>query len=974
MDEPGDLFIRKQGMKRAAQKSILILSLILLFTGSMPDGYPYRSVNKIAARSSKGVKTLDIPIIVKENAATGTPSWPVSAVIPLPQGQFTSTSQLWLAGIPSQVEVMERWPGDGSLRHVQVTFLTEMDANTTHTVHLTNAGVMQSAVPLVVTETQQNIKVETGPMMVVVRKDAFNMIDQAWYDQNGDGQFTSEEKVIASHGKNGGVFTPRAGAGENQYDAQRTDVQVSVESQGPLRAVIAAQAPAIYTDTTHHLHGFAVRLYFYAGLPMVRIDYQLQNSDRQVVRAWPLYFDSFDLDFRLALSPNSSLRFGGMNGETINVVNTAGATMAQEMHNHFKIYQGDGPGVLYDSGALANGVGPPGVVDIRDSRLGVMAAVRNFWQTWPNGLAVDIQNRLSLQLFPSWSAQWYQGQLSPSGLYWLEDMQHVMKEMVISFHGPDTSAAEIDSLSRTFQFPPTAAAGTEWYRQTRATLDLGGVIPLPAFIPEFPDLRQPAYLSGGDPGWYDVTGPYYGAGWVNFLDPEPGYRAASCTTGGWPYSGAARIATGNPADYFTVEGWALAELNLRPQWIAGYNHTLDWERLKLSENPYCGGRWRVFEGHGISKLAAPPLADTGGEEPVYYARDDQHGWFYHLADAYWITGSPWIRDWYHFVGEFRMIRLGRLDPFPDTSSRATGHSLNHALQAYRITGKSSLLAAVRGYISDRLRPEQDPIYGDQLLSVEPGGGGFQTGYLARAVIDYLEEVRNLGDHQAYAEGFNYLSGLMEWNYHYGNFAYYFDARPGGIGQSSGTGLTLVDPQAWYYWHTGRGKYLDQLDQYVASGLNGGESPYGEFRQWNGQFEGRYYLFVKGSQRLDTEPPLTVTDLGAERISPGTLRLHWTAPEGAYRYHIVWSSRPVVEEHTEDPGRVNWWAANVVGPDLAPVAGERQSLDIPVSGEEVYAALFTFDNSDNMSAISNLTWTRWQQEGRLRISLPYVRRK
>ena len=65
-----------------------------------------------------------------------------------------------------------------------------------------------------------------------------------------------------------------------------------------------------------------------------------------------------------------------------------------------------------------------------------MAAVRNFWQTWPNGLAVDAGNKLSLQLFPAWSAQWHDKQLSPSGLYWLEDMQHVYKEALLYFHGP----------------------------------------------------------------------------------------------------------------------------------------------------------------------------------------------------------------------------------------------------------------------------------------------------------------------------------------------------------------------------------------------------------------------------------------------------------------------------------------------------------------------------------------------------------
>jgi len=108
-----------------------------------------------------------------------------------------------------------------------------------------------------------------------------------------------------------------------------------------------------------------------------------------------------------------------------------------------------------------------------------------------------------------------------------------------------------------------------------------------------------------------------------------------------------------------------------------------------------------------------------------------------------------------------------------------------------------LLDAFTAYLRTYLRPAQDPGYGDQRSDVEESGGGFQTGYLMRVLVNYLEEVRAAGDWQAYAEGFNYLSGLMEWNYHFGNFPYYFDARQGGVGHSDGSGLTLVDPQAWY---------------------------------------------------------------------------------------------------------------------------------------------------------------------------------
>jgi hypothetical protein len=374
--------------------------------------------------------------------------------------------------------------------------------------------------------------------------------------------------------------------------------------------------------------------------------------------------------------------------------------------------------------------------------------------------------------------------------------------------------------------------------------------------------------------------------------------------------------------------------------------------LQLSENAYCNGRWRIFSPDRSSKLSAPPLFNTGAQEPTYYARDDQHGWFYHVAEAYFLTGNPWIRDWYRFITEFRHVRLERLDPYPDTSSRATGHVLNHALQAYRVTGDATLLERFQDHLNTYLRPEQDPYYGDQRVTVEDSGGGFQTGYLMRAIVDYLEEVHGL-DWQAYAEGFNYLSGLVEWNYNYGNFPYYFNARDGDQGISSGTGLTLVDPQAWYYWHTGKQKYLDQINAYMEGGIHGGEPPYGEFNLWSGQFEGRYYLFVKNTARNDVTPPATITDLVAATDGSRTL-LQWTAPAGAARYHIVWSTKPVVEQNSTNPAETNWWAANPNGPSLIPTPGARQSLLIDTGGAApVYAAIFTFDQADNLSAMSNV---------------------
>lgn len=962
------------------QKTVLLLRyparfglavLILILIGGAAN--PSAAQPKSPAQDSSA---LDIPVTVKENAGVAAGTYPVSVVIPLPQGQYTATAQLGMLDAPSQVEPLERWAGDNSLRSVLVHFQPDVTANGSAVYHFGSLGQIAPARPIVITETASTIDVFTGPVKFTLSKTSFRLLSEVWYDSSGSNSFEPGEQVITQTANSGGVLTPRPGAGAVQYDAGRTSLEIKIEEHGPMRAVIRIAAPTEFITTTQHTHGFAVRLYAYAGQPFIKVDYQLQNSDRLTARSWPLYFEALNLDYQLIMSQTvtAAVGLGDDNLFQQAIGPAAGMRLAQVMHNRFSIQNETNGNVLHDSGNLPNGSGPDGFLEVHDSRHGVMAVIRNFWQMWPNGLAVTSGGRLSFELFPAWSAQWYNGQFSSSGLYWLEDMQHVYKETLLAFHRFDRTDQQIIALARTFQFPPVAAAPVEWLRQTHAMLDLGGVIPPAETIPAFDDQRQPAYhgLGFNPADWFDPASSFYGAGWVNFYDPEPGYRSTSCTTGGWPYSASAFLVSGRPADYFTAEGWAIGELNLRPQWLSGYQFSQDWPLLQLSENPYCGGRWRVFSGHGISKLIIPPLADTGADTPVYFARDDQHGWVYHLAEGYWLTGNPWIRDWYEFLAEFRQARLQRLDPSPDRSSRATGHALNQVLQAYRITGKSQLLTAFGSHLRQYLRPEQDPVFGDQLPGVEPSGGGFQTGYLMRTIVDYLEEVRLKGDWQAYAEGFSYLTGLVQWNLRFGNFAYYFDARQGGRGISDGSGLTMVDPVAWYYAHSGRQAVLDHLNQYLQGGLNGGTPPYGQFSQWNGQFEGRYYLQVANTPRPDKTPPAAVKDLSIH-VSGGQTALHWTAPAGAARYLIIWSRQPILPEDSSAViGQIYWWAANPVAPDLAPVPGTQQTWIITTgSASPVYAVIFSFDSSENLSDISNLALAI--PSGNYKLYLPGLRR-
>ncbi|MFH0919129.1 MAG: T9SS type A sorting domain-containing protein [Fibrobacterota bacterium] len=890
---------------------------------------------------------LNLPLTVKECAGIGATGFPVTVVVPLPKGQYQDTGSFRVTTasgteVPAQFSTLNRWwSEDNSLRHLMVQFQPTVGAFTssgtgTATYYLKDdapaAGVSEQ---VTVSTSGNRLTIVTGPLKFTVRTDSFNIIDEAWRDQNGNGIFEDSDKVISSHPQNGGVFVPRTEAGNTQYDVARPDVNFTLEESGPLRVVIRAEALTQYYSTINHVHGFAVRIYAYAGKPYVKIDYQLQNSAK-VLYSWPLYFKEMNLDFRLNLGANPTVKVGLGTGSLYERSVNNGLYLAQERLDTFRVYDKE-LGSILSLGNYADGF-----IDVNDGHHGVMAKTRYCWQMWPNGLEIDSSNKLSIQLFPRWGRQWYAPdeavyQFTTLNLFWLHDMQQTYKEVFLYFHGNSTSNTELTNLSKTFEHPPVAAVSPDWYKATKAAFDF--YVPLDTKI-TVTDKRVPIrtdYQAAPKLGW-------------NWFIVNPNRKFYPSTAGGWPSSGAAFAATENPYDYFMAQEWAMGELNTKTQWLSGYTYQADWSTLRLTENPYGSGSWKVF-GDAYKK---PPFdsAFLAGTSSDSKAQDDQHAWFYHVEEAYYFSGNPWIKDWYRFIGEFRKTRLNQKDPFPDMESRAIGHALSGALQAYRVTGDTSILGKFRNYVTTYFKPRQHRCYGQNAQN-EGRDASFQAGFLVRPMIQFMDEIRNVNP-QAYAEGFNVVSGVMEWNLHYNNFGGWKDPST-GINLSNGTGLTFCDPQAWYYWNTGKKEYLDHLNLYITTGINGGEKPYGEFSKWEGQFENRFTWFVRHTVRTDTIPPAGINDLVAViDTSTQYACLTWTAPVDARRYHIVWSNKPIVGPQTIDSSVCNWWAANAVGPALTAIPGTQQSAVFEVSDSlPFYAAIFSFDSVENMSAMSNM---------------------
>jgi len=902
----------------------------------------------ILGRGASGEPQGGVRITVKDASGAGARSFPVTAVVPLPYGAHQDTASFRLVDahglpVPAQFEVVNRWwARDNSLRHVAIHFQTDVDAGgeAVYAFQTTGAGP-PPARPVKVSETPERITVDTGPLRFAVRKTGFNLFDEVWLDG---------ERIVAPGASPGAVFTGRLD-GDVQRDSERADVRIEVEESGPMRVVIRASAPTIFESTTDHTHGWAVRIYAYAGQPFVKVDYQLQNSPR-TLKYWPLYFEDMSLRVRPSLAK-----------ATVRLAPAAGRVWTGPVDGGKRLFQSSFVDCSVRSATdsvLLEATNRPSLpsyawADVSDADRGMFVAIRNMAEMWPNGVEVDGDGLVHVRLWPEWSEMWHEGKPSPSGLYWLEDMQHVVKEVLFLFHGASAPSGDLDRLARNFQYHPLPFVDPAAYFATRATLDLDGILPSPDPL-ELPDRDRIEYKSNR----LDPSSPAYNFGWMNFGGDTS--RRKTTDAGDWPdsaselFGGANRVGT-----WLWAEARMWGELNCRPMWLAGYTYERDFTTLYPSAES--AKNWRAFQSVPAG-LAAPYLPGTGWT--YWHAMANSHCWVYHVEEFYYASYNLWARDWYRFVGEFRkgersLLSVpdwmwgGYLDARKYSYSRNEAHSIANTLQAYRVTGDPAILAHLKFRFANSIEGRRRPQYGIWRTERE-GETAFQLGYLARSMIGLLTEVRG-SDPEWEGRIFHVIWGIVDWNQTLSRYAYaYIDSRSAVPGEtkSSGASTQLCDPSAWFFLQTGRTDVRDLLWQYVKGGVNGGDPPYGPHPDWNGNFVGRVTGYLARHPWTPT-PPAAIDDLAAS-CDAGKVKLTWTTPADAKRFHIVWSTLPIAASYDRSPDVRNVWACNPVGQRLEGQPGTKQSIEFAVeaaAGDRVYAAVYSFDEENAMSGISNV---------------------
>ncbi|MEM9664755.1 MAG: T9SS type A sorting domain-containing protein [Bacteroidota bacterium] len=348
------------------------------------------------------------PLILENTSPLDRFEEPVTLGVPFAPGALRPGAEMAVAApdgalVAAQTQPMALW-GDGSVRWLKVSFLSEVGAGAT-AIYQLQPGVTAPAPrrALTVEESATAITVTTGPLRFTVSKTAFTLFDQVWLDENADQRYTDEERLL-DPSRGGGLSVAQAG---RVYRAEeRPPDEVRVESAGPVEVVIKVSGR--HYDGNDVLLKYETRLYAYAGQPFIKVRHTYANgtsvaslgdSGNATLGA---SVDQYRLTLPLEVQTSIQARVAGVNGVTLGP--NEALTLRQEDRSlrsqpfRYTVTQGGAP---LTTGQRADGLG-----QLIDTRRGLTVGVRYFWEKNPKGLSLTGDGTVAIDLLPSAEMLW----------------------------------------------------------------------------------------------------------------------------------------------------------------------------------------------------------------------------------------------------------------------------------------------------------------------------------------------------------------------------------------------------------------------------------------------------------------------------------------------------------------------------------------------------------------------------------------
>ena len=351
----------------------------------------------------------------------------VSWGVPLPQGKFERSSGYSLKNAQGQALPVQAWPmaywPDGSIKWVGLS--TVVGANDGATFDLQpgkNANAAAFDTKVVLTETNNSVLVNTGILQCDIPRQGKQLIRSL---KLNDAEISSGGRLVCIL-QNGPSQELGAQPTKEQFTGQVD--KVTVEQNGPVRAVVKIEGKHVADDGRRSWLPFVVRLYFYAGQQSVRLVHTIiydGDQHKDFIRGLGLVFD-VPMDEQIY---NRHVRFSGENGgfwdEPVQPLNgrgslyhngedlypkqLAGERIAERetfperqqflldnwaSWNDFKLEQLNADGFVVQkrtndvSTWLGAGYGKrsTGMAFVGDVSGGLAICVRNFWQSYPSAL------------------------------------------------------------------------------------------------------------------------------------------------------------------------------------------------------------------------------------------------------------------------------------------------------------------------------------------------------------------------------------------------------------------------------------------------------------------------------------------------------------------------------------------------------------------------------------------------------------
>lgn len=696
--------------------------------------------------------------------------------VPFPRGQLKSNEELIIKDasgniVPSQSKVMARW-NDGSIKWLLLNIPASAQPNTGAQYYATFPVKSERATTdKWVTETAENILIDTGKIKFSVNKKAFRLFDKVWIEGK---EVVSEgsDLVLKFRG------TPYRSSLDKNY-------QLTIEEEGPLTATLKAEGWFVAANGKKFCK-FLVRIKVFKDDSFVRVYHTFiytgypENTYHYLYKGMRLpkneTIEEVTLDLRIPeLIKNSILTFAA-DGKLMQLKNAEeDIGIIQDKDDTYRI--------IGLKKTIGSGQKLEGWVDLTNQDIGITAIVRKLWQQYPKALALNLKEKsLQVKLWPAEAGEMdlktTEKTLGP------EDVARgsafglaKTHELTFYFHKGDYESSKARQLAEVSQEPPLVVAEPSWTADTRVLGAVSDASKGRAYFQQYEEALERLF------GWADrQKKAFRWYGMLNFGDTlswyrQEGYDDESYDEWGW--HGVGRWGWFNCEGVGTHTGTLLQFLRTGDYKYFEFGedlsrHMMDIDTCHFNTVAYDKRLKRIYQDYSQPGSMHRHSGDHWGGRNEEASHTNLNG----ILLYYYLTGNDRALDVAKEIGEFFLKHPITYFKHPDVApNRAMSNIMMGEAALYETTGDARLKKDAdywanlffqgqnrNGSFNENYNPRDRRWDGDPHI-------GYMDGYALPALIDYHKLTGNKAIKDVIIKLTDYLIAHDEYGAIYEGLAY-----------------------------------------------------------------------------------------------------------------------------------------------------------------------------------------------------------